>query len=113
MVNLSKVVEAFGDEMFASVLKSEIESLDPALLPLQENLTQGSYANGDQFDAVVLRVAESAGFIDVKAGIFYAGVIAGCACADDPTPENETSEYCEILIRIDRKTGLAELSTVE
>jgi hypothetical protein len=41
----------------------------------------------------------------VKAGIFYTGVIAGCSCADDPTPVDELNEYCVVQFDIDRMTA--------
>ena len=40
-------------------------------------------------------------------GIFYTGVVAGCSCADDPTPVEEQHEYCEVLIEINRATAEA------
>jgi len=46
----------------------------------------------------------------VKAGIFYEGVIGGCSCADDPTPDSALTEYCELLLEIDRATAAATVS---
>lgn len=102
---MTKSAAACGSDDFGRVLKQEIQSLDPDLLPLQENLAQGSVAKGEGFSAVVLRVEEDGGSIRAKVAIFYTGVIAGCACADDPTPENETTEYCELVFVIERESG--------
>ncbi len=112
MITMTKSAAAYGSDGLAQVLKQEIESLDPTLLPLQENLTQGSVAKGEGFSAVVLRVEEDAGSIRAKVAIFYAGVIAGCACADDPTPQNETAEYCEVVFVIQRDGGDAQILPV-
>ena len=43
---------------------------------------------------MLLSASEDAGLLRVKAGIFYTGIIAGCSCADDPTPIDELNEYC-------------------
>jgi hypothetical protein len=54
---------------------------------------------------MIIGVSEAAGLIRVKAGIFYTGVIAGCSCADDPTPVDELNEYCVLQLGIDKKTA--------
>ena len=48
---------------------------------------------------------EEPGLIRVKAGIFYTGIIAGCSCADDPTPIDELNEYCVVQLDIDLATA--------
>lgn len=55
-------------------------------------------------------VSEEAGFIRARAGIFYTGVIAGCSCADDPTPVDEQNEYCDVRVDIDKQTGEATIA---
>ncbi|MEZ5541890.1 MAG: hypothetical protein R3F42_07590 [Pseudomonadota bacterium] len=47
--------------------------------------------------------------IHARAGLFYTGIIAGCSCADDPTPVEEQAEYCVVDITIDRLTGAATI----
>lgn len=112
MIELPESVAAWDSGDFEKVLKREVEALDPDLLPLQQGLTYGSYAKGEGFSAVVLNVTEQDAAILAKLGIFYTGLVAGCACADDPTPENETNEYCEVLIRIDRGTDQVAIAPV-
>ncbi|MEE9493275.1 MAG: hypothetical protein V3W04_07865 [Gammaproteobacteria bacterium] len=86
-------------------LKAGIEQLSMDELPLQQNLTQSSYVSGDTFNAMILQVTDSAEKVLVKAGIFYKGVIAGCNCADDPSPVDELTEYCELHFEVDKKQG--------
>lgn len=74
-------------------------------LPLQQGLSTGSYAIGDKLSVMIIGVSEEANFIRAKAGIFYSGIIAGCSCADDPTPVNEESEYCEVQLDINKLTA--------
>ncbi|OGI38548.1 MAG: hypothetical protein A2V91_05890, partial [Candidatus Muproteobacteria bacterium RBG_16_64_10] len=85
--------------------KKEIEQLDANLFPLQQGLSAGNYVLGDKFSVMILGVSEDEGFIHAKAGIFYNSILAGCACADDPTPISELSEYCEVRLDIDKKTA--------
>lgn len=105
MFSLGKSLDAWGTPGFNQALKQEIEQLDPTLLPLQQGLSFGSHVADGGFSAIILRVADDAGFIRAKAGISYAGIIAGCSCTDDPTPMSERAEYCEVLLDIDKRTA--------
>lgn len=105
MIALIETLNAWKAPSFKEVFKAEVEELDGGLLPLQQGITQGSVANEDEFQVVILAVSEKPDCISVKAGIFYTSVIAGCACADDPTPEDKLSEFCEVLFDINRETA--------
>lgn len=105
MIILTEALAAWASADFEAILKREIEQLDPGLLPLQQGLAQGSYANGEALKVMILSVSEGPAFIAVKAGIFYSGIIAGCSCADDPTPLDEHAEFCEIRLDIDKHTA--------
>ena len=105
MIRLTNALNAWGTSDFEDVLRAEVRQLSASQLPLQQALTTGSYAVDSKLDVMIIRVAEGQKFIRAKAGIFYTGIIAGCSCADDPTPVDEQSEYCEVLIEIDRTTG--------
>lgn len=105
MIRLTKTLSAWGTPDFKDILKKEIEQLGTDQLPLQQALTTGSYALDSKLDAMIIGVSEEAGFIRAKAGIFYAGIIAGCSCADDPTPVNEENEYCVVQLDIDKLTA--------
>ncbi len=109
MVRLDKALSAWGTPDFAAMLKREIEQLGPEQLPLQQGLSAGNYALDEPVTARILDVAELQGAIRVKAGIFFGSVIGGCSCADDPTPVDRIEEYCEILLDIDKATGLARI----
>lgn len=105
MIRLPKSLSAWGSPEFNAVLKKEIEQLDASQLPLQQGLTRSSYVTDQPFQATVISVNEEAGLICAKAGMFYTGVIAGCSCADDPTPVDELNEYCVLRFDIDRATA--------
>ena len=54
---------------------------------------------------MILHVSDDKDSIQAKTGIFYTGIIGGCHCADDPSPDNEHPEYCEIMFDINKKTA--------
>ena len=40
---------------------------------------------------------------------FDTSLIAGCSCADDPTPVEPQPEYCEVELQIEKATGLTAI----
>lgn len=110
MIKLINSVQAWGKPEFETVLKKELKQLDPDLLPLQQGMSQSSCATRGAIDVVVLNSTEDANSIRVKAGIFYSGVIAGSCCADDPTPVEEQTEYCEVQLALNKDTGETTVS---
>jgi hypothetical protein len=106
-LQLHRVVEAWGTPAFTGVLKAELEQLNVEQLPLQQGLSQSSYACDDDTRVVVISVAAEAGVIRATAEIFYSGIIPGCSCADDPGPVDEYAEHCTVQISIDRQTAAA------
>ena len=109
MIRFANAVNAWGTPPFQDTLKQEIEQLDAEQLPLQQGLASSSYVIDKKPKAVIIAVSDQIDCIRVKAGIFFAGVIAGCSCADDPTPVDEQSEYCEVQFDINKTTGEASV----
>ena len=109
MIPFTQAVSAWDSPDFKAVLKQEIEQLSHKELPLQQGLTSGSHALDDDIEAMILNVQESETSIQVKAGIFYKAIIAGCSCSDDPTPVDECNEHCEVMIEIDKGTAAATI----
>ena len=107
---LPESLAAWGTPMFEETLKREVGLLTGEILPLQAALTRGSYAS-DRVDSVILLSnSESEDSVNIKAGLQYAGIIAGCGCADYPTPDNETVEYCVVLIEISKDSAAVLIS---
>jgi hypothetical protein len=102
MLSLARALSAWGTPGFEEVLKKEIEQLDAWHLPLQQGLATSSQVADSKFSALILRVSDDAEFIHAKVGLSYAGIIAGCSCADDPTPLSEQAEYCEALFSVNK-----------
>ena len=107
-MKLPKSLAAWGRADFPVILKAELEAQDGRFLPLQEGLSRSSYAITEGFTAIIHSFSEEEGSLVARLGIAYRGIIPGCSCADDPTPMDELSEYCELELRIDRQTAEAK-----
>jgi hypothetical protein len=110
MMRLEKTVAAWQTPAFEEVFKAEVGKLGVEQLPLQQALSQGSYACNNDLRVLVINTSARQHGIQVKAGIFYTGILPGCACTDDPAPDNEYTEYCELLFSIDLQTALSTVS---
>ena len=113
MIRLTRSLNAWRTPGFEDALKGEVEQLAVDQLPLQQGLSISSHVTDSQRKLIVMRVSDDAERIRVKAGVFYSGIIAGCSCADDPTPVDEQNEYCEVQIEIDKKTAEATVVLLE
>ena len=96
---------AIDTESFTTVLKTELEQLPAEFLPLQEGLSYSSMVSDQPFSVVVLGCVQLLETVRVSANIFYEGVVAGCSCADDPTPVDTVKECIEVQFTMDRRSG--------
>lgn len=113
MIELKLSLQQWQTAAFTETLKQEICSLDVRLLPLQQGLRYSSFANADKLSVTVLKVSEENNTILVRVGLFYTGIIAGCNCADDPSPVDEINEYCEALFTIDKNSAETLITLAE
>ena len=104
MIALPLSLAARHDAGLREVLKQELQSLAEQL-PLQKGLSQGSAAISDGAQVMMLAVDDGGDPMTVRFGVFYSAVIAGCSCADDPTPLDVVNEYCEFVLVVDRDSG--------
>lgn len=111
-MHFRRSLDAWGTPDFEAALKQDIAQLDATRLPLQQGLSVGSHVMDGPLGATIIRVCADENAIHAKAGIFYASIIAGCSCADDPTPISENAEYCEVWFDIDRKTAETSVALV-
>ncbi|KPK55897.1 MAG: hypothetical protein AMS22_02895 [Thiotrichales bacterium SG8_50] len=107
MIRLTHALSAWGTPDFQAALQAELQQLSVEQLPLQQGLATSGYALDGDMRAMILSVSDDETFIHARVGIFYTGVVAGCSCADDPTPINENNEYCEIEFAIHKATAEA------
>jgi hypothetical protein len=103
MPQLTNALDAWGKENFTKVLRKEIEQLSHHELPLQQGLCHSSYVSDEPFQAIILRVDEHTGDLRALVQLFYQGVIAGCSCADDPTPIDTLTESCMLEVCIEKR----------
>ena len=101
----TRALAAWGSDAFRQAVKQEIEALDAWQLPLQQALNRGSHVLEGRHEAMLIGAADLGTRLQAKVGIFYASVIAGCSCADDPTPLGEETEYCVVELDIDKTTA--------
>jgi hypothetical protein len=106
-------VAAWGTPDFDTIAKKMIESLPHDQLPLQQGLAQSSYVSESPFSVIILTSTETADMLRIKAGVFYNGIIAGSCCADDPTPVDEQTEYCELQFDIDKNSAQVMVVLIE
>ena len=109
---LPRTLAAWNTPDFAHAFKHEVEALDADLLPLQQGLSFTSSVADEPFQVMLLATDESADRIRVKAGVFYAGIVGGCSCADDPTPLESQPEHCVLRFEIDSQSGEARVELV-
>lgn len=105
MIKLPNTLAAFNTPDFKQIAKEEISNINRELLPLQQGLSLSSYVGEAPFSVIILNTTDETNFLNIKMGIFYTGIIAGCSCSDDPTPTDEQNEYCELQFKIDKKTA--------
>ena len=108
MLRLTKTLQAWPTQDFNIALKRELESVPGNLLPLHQAMTQGSYVLDEPHSISVLTAEEASECIRVKIGVFFNSIIAGCNCADDPSPVDALNEYCEMWLEIDKRSGDAK-----
>lgn len=105
MIQMKNSLQHWGSPCFERVLKEEVCMLGANILPLQAGLSQGSYVSDSPVKVILLGTTEDQDTLRVKTGIFYSSVIGGCSCADDPTPVDELTEYCEIQFDVDKASA--------
>lgn len=113
MLYLTLSLEAWRTPDFESVLIAELAALDVKHFPLQQGLKHSSHALSKDMTLMFIEAGDHPGVVKARIGIHYQGVIAGCACADDPTPPDTLCEYCEIGVSIDKGTARAVLELLD
>jgi hypothetical protein len=113
LIALPRALAAWCSPGFAATLAAELQGLPPGSLPLQQGLRSGSVALEDGIGFSLIAAGSDAAHIDLRVGVFYSGIVAGCNCADDPSPVEPVPEYCELALSIDRATAQARVRLVE
>ena len=107
MTALPNALHHWKTEAFAQTLKAEIEGLKSAALPLEKALTQGGVVEDSDISVAVITTAEDEKVIEVKIGVFFTEIVAGCSCGDAPMSINA---YCQLLVSLDKMTSEASFT---
>jgi hypothetical protein len=111
VLTLARSATAWNSPAFRLTLIDEIQTLGPEHSGRQPLLQAGLLQTSTVADVAravhLLSSREQDGHVQVHLGVFYGGIIAGCSCADDPSPVDTITEHCELLVDIDLATGLA------
>ncbi len=111
-IRLEATVAAWNTAEFVEVFQREV-ACHAGDLPLQRALAYGNHVADSEVTVMVIRQSETAQVIHIKAGLFFQSVIAGCSCADDPTPISPLQEYCELLLDVDKLTGVSTITLLD
>jgi hypothetical protein len=113
VIRLAQSAAAWNTPVFDDTFKREAGGLDASSLPLQQGLERSSHVASSAFSLRVISKHDDTRLIHLRIGIFFCGVIAGCSCADDPTPMDELNEYCEARFTIDKQTAETRITLIE
>lgn len=111
-LKLPDSLRAWGTPDFAAKLKRELAQHADEL-PLQQALSGTSAVSDERIDVLFLNANADDDCIHAKVGVFFGGILAGCSCADDPTPVEPQTEHCELLLDIDRQTAITTVQLVD
>lgn len=109
MTILEKSLASWNTNQFKNIFIDEVTQLSIDELLLQKALEFGSMAIKDNLSIMVNRIKEQDKQIIIHSSILFSSTIAGCNCADDPTPVDTLTEYCELEFHIDKKTAQTEI----
>jgi hypothetical protein len=105
VIYLPEAWRTLGTGRFSEMLRDELEALSVEQLPLQQCMTQGSHVPEQRMQVAILGMKDAGADMHIRIGVFFNSIVAGCSCADDPTPIEPLSEYCELLLRMDKRSG--------
>lgn len=108
-LHLPAALAAWGTPAFADALKRELAE-QAAALPLQQAVAATSVALDGGVEVMLIAAHAEEGCVVARVGVFFSGIVAGCNCADDPTPAEAQPEYCELVLALDRSSALANVS---
>ncbi|MGA7979279.1 MAG: glucosamine--fructose-6-phosphate aminotransferase [Chromatiaceae bacterium] len=99
----------WNTDSFCQTLRREIADLPDSTLPLDRGISQGGRVDESEMAVTILATRDDEGAVYAKLGVFFAEVVGGCSCGDDPSPENA---YCEMQLRIDKTTAEGSFSAL-
>ena len=108
--SLPNSLAAWESPRFSEIFCEEVAALPASVLRLEKALLRGSHVLPEPPQVMLLNAAGDERTLQLRAGIFFASVLAGCNCADDPGPMDEYQEYCQVTFLLDRVTAVADFA---
>jgi len=101
----------FGADTFSGSFKQAFKSLSAGDLSLSACCNHSGDIDETSIDVTILNSTETKQVIQLKIGIFFHEVLAGCACSDDPSQAvTYENGYCELDAEINKTTALISFS---
>ena len=108
---VAKVV-AQGPEGAFGILPRHLDmtaALPPGILPLLQAASRG-VPDDREIRIMLLDAVDDQDGIQVRVGIFFNEILAGCSCGDQPM---SLQSYCELQVDIDKRTAEARFSLLD
>jgi hypothetical protein len=94
---------------FALWLQQKLGALPASQFDLQQALQRGSFALPETLRVSILSIERQGVTARIRINLFFKSVIAGCNCADDPTPADTLDEYGSATLLLDQNQDLLEV----
>ncbi|CAB5501782.1 hypothetical protein [uncultured Gammaproteobacteria bacterium] len=102
-----QICDKFENDKFKQAFKSL--TLDD--LPLAVCCHHSGDIDKDSIEIAILSSAESENIIQLKTGVFFREVLAGCACSDNLSQAiSYENGYCELHIKFDKDADKLEIA---
>ncbi len=105
MPTLAPLLPLWSTPEFAPRLCAALAEWPAEALLLVRAMARGSALGPSPHQVTWLAGEALEGRYRVRVGVFFTSIIAGCNCADDPTPVEEQSEYTTLQLTIDPLSG--------
>ena len=107
MVSMPQSLGDWGTERFKQTLQKELEGFRSDVLPLQQTVGHGNRVYDHDLGVTVMRTWDEEHYIGARFGVFFAEIISCVSCGEgEPVDE----AYCEMEVRIDKRSGEAQFS---
>ncbi|SHN92537.1 hypothetical protein [bacterium endosymbiont of Bathymodiolus sp. 5 South] len=99
------------DKFENDTFKQALKTLTLDNLPLSVCCRHSGNIDKDSVEITILSSAESEDIIQLKTGVFFREVLAGCVCSDDVSQTiNDENGYCELQVKFNKDTNKLEIT---
>ena len=98
----SQALASWPSQTFNDTIKSALLSLPGKNLPLDQFTNLTGFIDDKSIGYSILSSMETESHLQVKIGVFFKELLAGCNCSEDPQP---IDSYAELLLLINKQTA--------